>query len=118
MKSPYRTTIDSEYLNAPHVEIRWKKTLSFIDKFHADSGLDIGDRTPFTDQLEAHYSCPFANTTIDLDEGDVLYIPIKLYHGVTTLSPRISISYHFTDKPSNRIGRWYDWIGEINGTTI
>tara|TARA_Y100000758_G_C16054776_1_gene422819 strand:+ start:1230 stop:1958 length:729 start_codon:yes stop_codon:yes gene_type:complete len=58
------------------------------------------------------------DTTIDLDEGDVLYIPIKLYHRVTTLSPRISISYHFTDKPSNRIGRWYDWIGEINGTTI
>ena len=68
MESPYRNTIDSEYLNAPHVEIRWKKTLSFIDKFHADSGLDIGDRTPFTDQLEAHYNCPFANTTIDLDE--------------------------------------------------
>ena len=68
MKSPYRNTIDSEYLNAPHVENWWKKTLSFIDKFHADSGLDIGDRTPFTDQLEAHYNCPFANTTIDLDE--------------------------------------------------
>ena len=68
MKSPYRNTIDSEYLNAPHVEIRWKKTLSFIKKFHADSGLDIGDRTPFTDQLEAHYNCHFANTIIDLDE--------------------------------------------------
>ena len=69
MKSPYRNTIDSEYFNAPHVEIRWEKTLSFIDKFHANLGLDIGDRTPFTDQLEAHYHCPFANTTIDLDEG-------------------------------------------------
>ena len=69
MKSPYRNTIDSEYFNAPHVEIRWEKTLSFIDKFHANLGLDIGDRTPFTDQLEAHYHCLFANTTIDLDEG-------------------------------------------------
>ena len=69
MKSPYRNTIDSEYFNAPHVEIRWEKTLSFINKFHANLGLDIGDRTPFTDQLEAHYHCPFANTTIDLDEG-------------------------------------------------
>jgi SAM-dependent methyltransferase len=69
MKSPYRNTIDSEYFNASHVEIRWEKTLSFIDKFHANLGLDIGDRTPFTDQLEAHYHCPFSNTTIDLDEG-------------------------------------------------
>ena len=71
MKSPYRNTIDSEYLNASHVEIRWKKTLSFVDKFHADFGLDIGDWTPFTDQLEAHYDCPFANTTIDLDEEEL-----------------------------------------------
>jgi len=69
MKSPYRNTIDSEYFNAVHVRNRWEKTLSFIDKFHANLGLDIGDRTPFTDQLEAHYHCPFANTTIDLDEG-------------------------------------------------
>jgi len=69
MKSPYRNTIDYEYFNTPHVEIRWEKTLSFIDKFHANLGLDIGDRTPFTDQLESHYHCPFANTTIDLDEG-------------------------------------------------
>ena len=68
MKSPYRNTIDSKYINAPHVEIRWKKILSFVDKFHANFGLDIGDWTPFTDQLEAHYDCPFANTTIDLDE--------------------------------------------------
>ena len=68
MKSPYRNTIGSEYLNTPHVEIRWEKTLSFVDKFHADFGLDIGDRTPLTDQLEAHYNCPFSNTTIDLDE--------------------------------------------------
>ena len=71
MKSPYRNTIDSKYINAPHGENRWKKTLSFVDKFHADFGLDIGDWTPFTDQLEAHYDCPFANTTIDLDEEEL-----------------------------------------------
>ena len=57
------------------------------------------------------------NTYIDLDEGDMLYLPIKLYHRVTTLSPRISISYHFTKDKANR-AKWYDWIGDINGTTI
>jgi len=48
---------------------------------------------------------------IDLDEGDLLYIPKKKYHKVDTLSPRISISFHFTDlkgKPYKR-NNWYDW---------
>ena len=31
----------------------------------------------------------------DLDEGDLLYIPKGKYHRVDTLSPRISISFHF-----------------------
>ena len=48
---------------------------------------------------------------IDLDEGDLLYIPKKKYHKVDTLSPRISISFHFTElkgKPYKR-NNWYDW---------
>lgn len=60
------------------------------------------------------------NEVVDLDEGDLLYLPKKLYHKVETLSPRISISYHFREpagKPYKR-AEWYDWIGEIsNGTT-
>jgi len=46
-----------------------------------------------------------------LDEGDLLYIPKGQYHRVETLSPRISISFHFTergDKPYIR-NDWYDW---------
>lgn len=49
---------------------------------------------------------------IDLDEGDLLYIPKKKYHKVDTLSPRISISFHFQEavkgKPYRR-NDWYDW---------
>jgi len=46
-----------------------------------------------------------------LDEGDLLYIPKGQFHRVETLSPRISISFHFTergDKPYIR-NDWYDW---------
>ena len=53
-----------------------------------------------------------------LEEGDLLYLPIKLYHRVDTLGPRISISYHFTDAKRWKGGKrkpWYDWIGDING---
>ncbi|SVD45776.1 uncharacterized protein METZ01_LOCUS398630, partial [marine metagenome] len=55
-----------------HVQIRWKKTLLFLNQFQACSGLDIGNRTPLTKQLEAHYNCSFKNTTIDLDEGQLI----------------------------------------------
>ena len=74
---------------------------------------------------EFEYDCPIRDeatidTVIDLSEGDLLYIPRKLYHRVDTLSPRISISFHFTerkDKPYKRV-EWIDWLGEINGTAI
>ena len=69
MKSPFRNTINLEYNNTPHVQIRWEKTKAFLKKCDIASGLDIGDRTPFTEQLESHYNCSFENTTIDLDEG-------------------------------------------------
>ena len=49
---------------------------------------------------------------IELDEGDMLYIPKGLFHRVETLSPRISISFHFREptpgKPYKR-NDWYDW---------
>jgi len=49
---------------------------------------------------------------VDLDEGDLLYIPKGKYHRVDTLSPRISISFHFREpvegKPYKRRD-WYDW---------
>lgn len=49
---------------------------------------------------------------LELDDGDLLYIPKGKYHRVDTLSPRISISYHFHEytrgKPYRR-NNWYDW---------
>jgi len=49
---------------------------------------------------------------VDLDEGDLLYIPKGKYHRVDTLSPRISISFHFQEavkgKPYRR-NDWYNW---------
>lgn len=49
---------------------------------------------------------------VELDKGDLLYIPRGKYHRVDTLSPRISISFHFQEatpgKPYRRKD-WYDW---------
>ena len=49
---------------------------------------------------------------VDLSDGDLLYIPKGKYHKVDTLSPRISISFHFQEatpgKPYRR-KEWYDW---------
>ncbi len=49
---------------------------------------------------------------VDLNDGDLLYIPKGKYHKVDTLSPRISISFHFHEatpgKPYKR-SSWYDW---------
>ena len=71
---------------------------------------------------EYEWDCPpedaTVNKVVDLNEGDLLYLPKKLYHRVDTLGPRISISYHFADKHSWKGGSrvsWYDWIGDING---
>jgi ribosomal protein L16 Arg81 hydroxylase len=54
---------------------------------------------------------------IDLSEGDLLYLPPKLYHRVDTLGPRISISFHFHAPSERKHWReeWLDWIGDING---
>ena len=69
MKSPFQNQINSDYINSPHVIIRWEKTRAFLNNYNAKRGLDIGDRTPFSDQLESFFNCPFENTTFDLDEG-------------------------------------------------
>ena len=59
----------SDYYNATHVQIRWRKTLAFLNEDKTTkSALDIGDRTPFTEKLESFFACPFDNTKIDLDK--------------------------------------------------
>ena len=50
---PYRKKINSEYSKLDTNTIRWSKTLDFIGKCDkAKSGLDIGDRSSFTVELE------------------------------------------------------------------
>mgnify|MGYP000844836055 CR=1 FL=1 len=71
---------------------------------------------------ETEYDCKPHEATIDkvidLTEGDLLYLPPKLYHRVETLGPRISISFHFhpPEKQGSWREAWLDWIGDINGT--
>jgi len=68
MINPYRKKINSEYSQLDTNTIRWSRTLDFIgtcDK--VKSGLDIGDRTSFTLELEKVFGCVFKNTNIDLD---------------------------------------------------
>ena len=72
MDSGCRTIIDEAYLNDPAHGVRWRKTLEFLAGSSLSagslvSGLDLGDRTPFTALLEKHFGCPFENTTVDLD---------------------------------------------------
>jgi hypothetical protein len=72
MQSRYRTVIDKAYLDDPAHGVRWRKTLEFLRGSSLvgaslASGLDLGDRTPFTLSLEQLFGCPFGNTTVDLD---------------------------------------------------
>ncbi len=72
MESRCRTIIDEAYLNDSAHSVRWRKTLEFLagsplSAIPFASGLDLGDRTPFTALLEHHFACPFENTTVDLD---------------------------------------------------
>lgn len=49
---------------------------------------------------------------VDLDDGDLLYIPKGKYHRVDTLSPRISISFHFQERSEGQPyfrRNWYNW---------
>ena len=68
--SPYKNSIDNDYINAEHVQIRWQKTLAFLKKNEdIKSALEIGDRSPLTESLESFYKCNFDSTYIDLDTG-------------------------------------------------
>ena len=59
-----------------------------------------------------------------LDAGDLLYIPIGVYHKVETIGPRILVSIHFQNKPNqtlekftikddNKRQQWYNWTPDI-----
>ncbi len=72
MESSCRTVIDGAYLSDPAHAVRWRKTLEFLAGSSLSagtlaSGLDLGDRTPFTALLEQHFGCTFDNTMVDLD---------------------------------------------------
>ena len=56
-----------------------------------------------------------------LDAGDLLYIPIGMYHKVETVGPRVLVSIHFKNKPKQTLEKfvikstsnreqWYDWV--------
>jgi len=72
MENRFRTVIDSSYINDPAHSIRWQKSIAFLNRssfsrFTISKGLDLGDRTPFTDLLEHSFGFPLDNTTGDLD---------------------------------------------------
>ncbi len=66
--SPYRKTLDATYEAKWHTRLRWEKTITFIKVVPAASrGLDIGERSSLTAQLESFLNCPFDSTAVDLD---------------------------------------------------
>ena len=68
MTSPFRNVIDDAYGEMRSNQVRWGKTMAFLAPAEsAIRGLDIGDRTPFTSELESFFGCPFDSTTVDLD---------------------------------------------------
>ncbi|HWQ27158.1 MAG TPA: methyltransferase domain-containing protein [Chlorobaculum sp.] len=72
----YRTVIDQEWCAEKANMVRWEKSLAFVRasgaiRLPAESGLDIGDRTPVTGMLESHFGCRFGNTSLDLDTGSL-----------------------------------------------
>ena len=72
MINSYRKKINSKYSYLDTNTIRWSKTLDFIGTCDTvNSGLDIGDRTSFTVELEKVFGCAFGNTNIDLDTDEI-----------------------------------------------
>jgi hypothetical protein len=68
----FRTVVDGAWSTDPAHRIRWEKSLAFVRgssalPFPVSAGLDIGDRTPVTAMLEAHFGCRFDTTSVDLD---------------------------------------------------
>jgi len=71
-ESRYRTVVDQSWSADPAHRMRWEKSLAFVAAsdaiaLPARAGLDIGDRTPATAMLEAHFGCRFDTTSVDLD---------------------------------------------------
>lgn len=71
-EQPFRTVIDPAWGGDQASRVRWERSLAFVRGASASAlpvraGLDIGDRTPVTPMLEAHFGCRFDNTTVDLD---------------------------------------------------
>lgn len=69
---PFRTVVDHAWSADPAHRMRWEKSLDFVRasdaiQLPARAGLDIGDRTPATVLLEAHFGCRFDITSVDLD---------------------------------------------------
>lgn len=71
-EQPFRTVVDQSWSADPAHRMRWEKSLAFVRasdavQLPARAGLDIGDRTPATAMLEAHFGCRFDATSVDLD---------------------------------------------------
>ncbi len=68
MTSTFRSVLDDTYGEKRHNKVRWEKTMAFLAPAESTTrGLDIGDRTPFTAELESFFGCPFDSTNVDLD---------------------------------------------------
>ena len=67
-KNNYNKSIDRNYNTNTSVLFRWKETENFIDKaLKLKKGLDIGERSDFTERLENIYNIQFDSTHVDLD---------------------------------------------------
>ncbi|HHE07522.1 MAG TPA: methyltransferase domain-containing protein [Chlorobaculum parvum] len=71
-EQPFRTVVNQSWIADPAHRMRWEKSLAFVRasnavQLPARAGLDIGDRTPATDMLEAYFGCRFDTTSVDLD---------------------------------------------------
>lgn len=66
--SVYRNRIDETYNSGQSILVRWKQTENFIiARDFIRTGLDIGDRSAFTERLENIFNIKFDSTNIDLD---------------------------------------------------
>ncbi len=68
----FRTVVDGAWSADSAHRVRWEKSLAFVRgssvlSLPVSAGLDIGDRTPVTAMLEAHFGCRFDTTSVDLD---------------------------------------------------
>ena len=69
MDNRYRIKINNKYIENSTHQFRWNKTIDFLNNKSANfkNGLDIGERTTLTANMEDYFSINFSNTNIDLD---------------------------------------------------